>query len=516
MRKPTAVVMAAFCALLALPCGAEASWARFALVVGHNDSDDPNLAPLQYADDDAVQYARLFRHFTEHTILLAQPDSATRRGFGPIRAAPPTRANVMRALGEMHTKMAEAARKGHKPVLYFVYSGHGNYDQEGRGYVHLADGRLTTRDLYYDVLGPSQGPQPHHVVLMVDACNAALLVNSRGGSDRRRVRGTSLKLESYPNVGVILSSSSIGEVHEWGRILSGIFSHEVRSALLGPGDLNDDGQISFPELAAFVAAANQEVKNEIYRIKPYIRPPLSAPNLPLIEATASRFPARVRLGKRFAGKAHLVDGELMRVADFHKDNGHGFWLGVPGTGGFALVHGTEEFVIPEGAKGDLELEKLDTRKRTVLAGRGTDQYFETRLFARAHGRVPAYQWLQKDYARSLVVERFEPLPWWQNAGAWSVAGTSLVAFGAAVGFHLTAEMAVTDAWNAKWADERRAAIETVERNRVISIALYSVGGAAAIGSALWFALDRRFETTTYTPPLKVQVGPTGVQLRADF
>jgi hypothetical protein len=398
-----------------------------------------------------------------------------------------------------------------------VYSGHGNYDQEGRGYVHLKDGRFTTRDLYYEVFGPTSGPNPHHVVLIVDACNAALLVNSRGGgSDRRRVRGTSLKLEDYPNVGVILSSSTVAEVHEWGRYLSGIFSHEVRSGLLGPADLNDNREIDFVELAAFVAAANAEVRNETYRVRPYIRPPLSAPNMPLVSLDNARFTRRIRLGAGLSGRAHLMNAELLRYADFHKGAQQNFWLGVPGQGEFVLVHQGQEYLIPADASGELELGDLQRRENTAVAARGTDQYFEERLFAQAHSASQAQDWLQARYLESLVVERFETLPWYHNAGAWSLFGTGLATLGGAVGMHVAARGAADDAHAAPWYAERTDAIDRAGRYQNTAIALYAVGGAAALSSVLWFALEEPVEARRYEPPFRIQVGPGGVQLSAEF
>jgi hypothetical protein len=351
---------------------------------------------------------------------------------------------------------------------------------------------------------------------MADACNAALLVNSRGSTDRRKVRRTSLKLEGYPNVGVVLSSSTVGEVHEWGKYLSGIFSHEVRSALLGAGDLNDDGEVGFAELAAFVAAANAEVKNEIYRISPYIRPPLTAPNLPIVSLKNGKFPARVRLPADFAGKAHLVNSELVRFADFHKAPGHAFWIGIPGNEGFVVVHGDTEYVIPPNAAGDYNLADLEQRNRTVLSARGPSAYFEKRLFARPFDRKKAQLWLQKQYSKSLVVQRLEIEPWYANGQAWALFGGGVAMIGGAAGFHAAAFSAHDDARDALWADARQTANDEAARNEKIAAGLYAVGGAATIGSVLWFALEKQFKTVTYRPPIEVQITPTGVLLKSRF
>ncbi|MFT5431345.1 MAG: hypothetical protein ACI9OJ_002024 [Myxococcota bacterium] len=501
-----------------LPETADARWVRYAVVIGHNQSDDPNLAPLRYADDDAVKHAALLKMMTEKTVLLADLDEPSRRTFGAVKTKAPTRSNIMDALRDVRADMAKDLKRGDKPVLYFVYSGHGNYDQEGRGYVHIQGGRLTTRDLYYDVLGPSEGSSPHHVVLMVDACNAALLVNSRG-SDRRKVRSTSLKLEAYPNVGVILSASSVGEVHEWGKLLSGIFSHELRSAMLGAADINDDREISFPELAAFIASANAQVKNEVYRLKPYIRPPLSAPNMPLISLDDARFPARIRLDGKLSGRAHLLDRELLRYADFNKPAGHGFWLALPGSDGFILVHDGKEYLVDPGARGDIQLSDLRRRDQTVLSKRGAHEYFEARLFAQPHAPAGAAAWLETEYEKTLVVERFELVPWYENNGAWAVLGGGLASMTAAGVLHGLAQSQLNELSSTPqnyWYNEARSEAATAATWQNTAYGLYAVGAASIIGSVLWFALDRKVETTRYVPPLEIDVTPTGVLLRKSF
>ena len=503
---------------MALPESAHADWIRYAMVVGYNHSDDDALQSLRYADDDAVKHAQLLSLTTSKTVLLTDLDAESRRMYPELLVAQPTRANVLSELRMLRKRMQKDVANGDKPVLYFVYSGHGNYDALGRGYVHLRDGRFTTQDIYYEVLGPTNGSSPHHVVLIVDACNAALLVNSRG-SDRRRANRASLKLESYPNVGVILSSSSVGEVHEWGRLLSGIFSHEVRSGLLGPADVDDDGTVTFAELAAFVASANMEVKNEIYRLKPYIRPPLSAPNLPLLEQKNTRFRARIRVSSAVHGRAYLMNSELLRYADFHKDNAHEFWLGIPGDDGFILVHGNDEYVVPAGASGDLQVSVLTRRRRAMLSQRGTDQYFEAKLFARPHAPSSAAQWLADEYEESLRVQRLEVVPWYENKGAWGVMAAGLGVLGAGIGLHVssnTLSQRFSTSGESYYYDEGLRLRNEAQMHRDAAISLYSLGGAATLGAILWFALDEQTRATEYRPPLKVDVGPSGVRLETTF
>ncbi|MCB9785410.1 MAG: caspase family protein [Deltaproteobacteria bacterium] len=501
------------CASLAAP--ASAADRRFAVVVGFNGSDDATLSPLAYADDDALRYGELFGNFAEQVETLTTPDAETRGLWGDAHDAAPTRAAVLGALSRTHEAMRAARAAGDRAILFFVYSGHGNYDAEGRGYVHLADGRFTTRDLYRHVIAESEGAP---VVLVVDACNAALLVHSRGAPERRPAGETMLRLESWPNVGVILASSAVAETHEWGRYLAGIFSHEVRSALLGPADLNDDGRITFGELASFVAAANARVTNPAVRITPYIRPPLDDPELALVDLATARFPARIRVGDGVVGKAHLVDDDLVRLADFHKSAGEHFWLSLPHAGPYVLVFDTTEYLVSAGASGPLELGELERRERTVLSARGAgSDYFERTLFKQPFGRDYAWRYLAGDYLPGLEVRRLVERPWYENGPAWGLAGSGAAALAGGLGLSLAARAREREASDPDTFGDRRARLnDDIDRFQTAAWVMYGVGGAAVLGSALWFALDRPVAEERYMPPLEVSVTPGGVTLRRDF
>jgi len=482
---------------------------RFAVVVGYNGSDDPNLEPLAYADDDALRYAELLGNTTLRTRTLVTLDDASKALWGDVTTAAPTREAVLNALSVTQRTMQKVREAGDRPILYFVYTGHGNYDAEGRGYVHLADGRLTTRDLYHHVIAPSQGDP---VILLVDACNAALLVHSRG-VERRVAAKTSLRLERYPNVGVILASSTVGEVHEWGRYLAGVFSHEVRSALLGPGDLNGDGAVGFAELAAFVHAANERVANPTIRLTPYIRPPLDEPNLAIVDHAQSSFPARIRVDGDVVGKAHLVDSNLVRVADFHKAAGDIMWLAVPRRGTFILVHGETEYVLPAGAKGSISIRELVVRERQVLSARGArSDYFDKTLFSAPYRRDDAERYLASSYLSELTVTRLVARPWYENAGAWSTIAVAAVGFGTGAGLSILANERSAEAHAAAWADDRDMLNQRVTEFGAGAQAMLTVGATALASGILWFLLDQPVSEERYEPPLDIQVGPTGFSL----
>ena len=501
--------------LLGLLSTAHAADRRFAVVVGYNDSNDPDLDSLKYADDDALRTAELLSNVTETVTVLAQLDEETARLRPDAQTMPPTRQVLLQALAEIREEMKSAREAGDRPVLYFVYSGHGNYDAEGRGYVHLRGGRFTTRDLYRHVIEPSEGDP---VILMVDACNAALLVNSRGKKPERRVaRRSTLRLEDHPNVGVILASSTVGETHEWGRYLAGIFSHEVRSGLLGPADVDDDGRVTFPELAAFVAAANARVTNPNVRVSPYIRPPLGEPDLALVDLATSSFPARIRVDSALRGRAHLLDQDLVRLADFHRGPDHSFWVALPRTDGFVIVHGEEEYLIPEGATGALKVGDLRRRPRTRISSRGAGSaYFDKTLFSEAYSREFAARYLEESYTRDLVVRRFEPLPWYQNAGAWAVLGTGVASMAAGAALHGQALQAQDLANASPWADIRHQENRRMDNLETGALVAAGAGAAALVGSSLWFLLDQPWQEERYEPQLRVRLHPQGISIQGDL
>ncbi|HRE92343.1 MAG TPA: caspase family protein, partial [Myxococcota bacterium] len=420
--------------------------ARFALVIGHNGSDDPNLEALRYADDDALRYHELLSAVTERAVVLTEADPESRalleERLDTLELRAPTRQNLLAALDTLRTAMHAARLRGERPVLYFVYSGHGNYDAEGRGYLHLADGRFTTRDLFARVLEPNR---EDHVILIIDACNAGLMVNGRGRpaevtAERRPAGVSRLDLSHFPNTGVILAHSAVGETHEWGRFLAGIFSHEVRSGLYGAADLDDDQRIDFAELAAFVASANARVTNPTVRVTPYIRPPLTAPELAVIDLGRARLRGRLRID-HVVGKAHVVDQDLVRYADFHRTEASPpFWLALTRPGELVLSTEREAWAIPQEAHGELNLTMLAKRSKSTLSARGPgSEYFERTLFHEPFDLTFARRYLADDYLADLELARVVERPWWQNTPAWATLGGGLVALGGGLALHLTAQ-----------------------------------------------------------------------------
>src|SRR5262245_53202917 len=112
-RIALALVMLAFAAT---PAHAGRDVA-YAIVIGNNappSSGTPEkLAPLRYADDDAVRYYQVFSRMA-YTRLLVVLDTQTQRRYPGLAAytEPPTLANLDRIVRELAASMANDRLRG--------------------------------------------------------------------------------------------------------------------------------------------------------------------------------------------------------------------------------------------------------------------------------------------------------------------------------------------------------------------------------------------------------------------
>ncbi|RKH28549.1 caspase family protein [Corallococcus sicarius] len=306
-------------ALLLLAPKAFADTVRRALVIAHNGSDDPALAPLRYADDDGVLWAETLKRLGVDTTLLVDPDEPTRKAGSLVLkgARAPTREAVDQAVKRLQAASLADHAAGHQVDVLIVYVGHGNTDDAGRAYFTLADSRLDRTNLYSEVVDPLGADYVH---VIADACRASGVVGRRGGTPDAallaELRGVLAReqLASRPNVGALFAESDDGETHEWSRIRAGVFSHVARSGLLGGADINGDGQVEYSELAAFVAASLHGVKGMPARLSVNAFAPTASPRRPLVgpapEGPSVTFPAGfeyARLSVEDADGQRLVD-----------------------------------------------------------------------------------------------------------------------------------------------------------------------------------------------------------------
>jgi hypothetical protein len=295
------------------------AWARqtYALIVTNNHS--AGRGELKYADDDGAKYYELFSLLGagEQVRLLTRMDRDTERLFPAIAAIakPPTIANLHAELEALRASMDKQAETD----FYFVFAGHGDVDH-GKGFLELADGRIGS-----DELQALLARVPHairkHVIL--DSCNFYFVLNPRKPGGRRFFThddAAHLLGERLPNVGVFLSTSSEAEVYEWSDLQSGIFSHAVRSGLLGAADADGDGRISYEELEAFVTIAARSVKNPLYRPHVFARPPLGARGTPIVDLRRSQAATLVIEGER-PQRVTVRDHDELPWVDVHTEAG---------------------------------------------------------------------------------------------------------------------------------------------------------------------------------------------------
>jgi len=370
----------------------------FAVVIGNNRSLEHRRPDLHYADDDAAKYFAVLQTIApERSFLLADFDDDTARLFpgARARAASPTRAALLRTGQELASRVREAAATGAEAEVYFVFAGHGDVDQ-GTGFIELADARFTSQDLeqWLSAIPFARA----HVIL--DSCNSFFMLAERkpGGRYYATPEDAARSLASrLPNVGVFLSTSAEGESFEWSELQSGVFSHVVRSGLLGAADANGDGNVSYLELAAFVATATADVANPNMRPHVFSRGPGGRDDLPIVRAAGRSGARAFRLSDPAPMRVRLRDKESVPLLDMNEEGGLALTLTLPdewadgaiieraGSSATAL----QTFAVPTATEITLaSLQPIAARGAT----RGPAELFQ-RLFQRPFGprAVAAYQ-----------------------------------------------------------------------------------------------------------------------------
>lgn len=459
--------------------------ATFALVVGANKSVDEGLAPLKYADDDAARYFDLFRLLGARTTVLARLDDNTRR-LHPQAAAEarePNKRDLDAAFKDLATQVKQAAARGVSTTVYVVYAGHGNV-KNGQGYITLEDARVTGADL---ALAFAAVPATR-IHLIVDACASFFLAYGRGPGGKRRAVdafATLPELTKDPRVGLVLSTSSARESHEWDAFQAGVFSHEVRSGLYGAADANGDGIVTYRELAAFVARANAAVPNEKFRPDVHTRPPRDGDALADIRGARAR---RVEIGGAHAGHYFLEDSRGVRLLDVHNATGQALSVVRPPPGGpvfLRRVGDDRELRLP--ADRDVVAVAELTPEDPRIASRGAAHESFSALFSLPFDRA-AVDSYREPPARAPAPEEERRPPRGFATRQWvglGVGGVGVLFAGAGAAFGLDANATKRGlAPNASQA-EADAANSRIARGNALAITGLAVGGAAiAAGSLL--------------------------------
>ncbi|HXI59197.1 MAG TPA: hypothetical protein VNO55_24185 [Polyangia bacterium] len=298
-----------------------------AIVVGSNRGPSASQENLRYGDDDAIQSARMLTLLGTQTTLLVDPDAETRELFpGERPDGPATQAAMKSAFGRAAEKISAARAAGRPSRLYFFFAGHGDL-ADGRPFLQLEDGRLWREDLA-ELLRAANADDNH---VLVDACYAASFVADRGpgGQRNRMAPGFSHSTgDIWPDhIGFLTARSAGGQTHEWAEFQAGIFSHEVRSGLIGAADVNRDGRVTYREIAAFVQRANEAIPNRRYRPEVSTAPPDG--DLDTVLADLPEGPLVLEMDLKPAGHTFVETARGVRLADLHPETGTAVWLRLP-------------------------------------------------------------------------------------------------------------------------------------------------------------------------------------------
>lgn len=332
VRAPsTALSVALFFFALA----AEAKTVTYSVAIGNNappSRTTEQLPTLRFADDDAVRYDAFFARLGATHFLLSVLDAQTQRRYPSATdtARPPSLAALRSVVSELAARMQADHARGDRVVFFLSYSGHGAQGSDGGVFLSLTDGELTRKVLYDEVFAALPADFVH---LFVDACHAEAVVGARGLFSKEReatvaplgreerARVIEQRLDRFPHVGALMAATEDQESHEWSTLQSGIFTHELLSALTGAGDVNGDGLVEYSEAQAFVVSANRDVKDP--RAAPHVvsSPPAVNPRAPLVSLSQLSDVAFLEDDLSSLGHFHveLDDGERYLDANFSEE-----------------------------------------------------------------------------------------------------------------------------------------------------------------------------------------------------
>lgn len=406
--------------VMASAAGAETR--RYAVIVAHTGDADGQLEPLEYADEDGARYYEMFSRIANEVRLYTILDERMQRVYvDAARAArAPRRGDVLAGLTEVFAAASRDVRDGHQVVFYFVLVGHGKIGAGGEGFVSLLDGTFTRTDVFQEVLARSPANVNH---LIVDACDAYFLVHRRGGEpdDGGDSRHDAIdafvakeELARYPNTGVLLSTSSERETHEWSLYRAGVFSHELRSAMAGAADVNGDGVVEYSEIDAFLAAANQHVKDPDARVEAYVHAPAVDVSRPLVDLRRTTFPHWLHVPAGEPLRLYLEDQRGVRYLDAHLSGERPVVLGLA-TGSSYYVRTSDDRrevrIALDGAV-RVELDRRAMRAPRVAARGAVEESFRIHLYEEPFG-VDFYRGFVAARGRDAValdVRRWRPGP----------------------------------------------------------------------------------------------------------
>lgn len=291
------------------------------------------------------------------------------------------------------------------------------------------------------------------------------------------------RLSDDGRVGLLLSTSSVRESHEWEAFQAGVFSHEVRSGLYGAADADGDGRVSYKEIAAFVERANAAIPNERFRPEVHARPPKDGPWLVELGKALEH---RIEVDGKEAMHLRLEDSKGVRLADFHNAEGQRLWVARPiGTGPLYVrrVADGQEYRV-DGMPEVVQLAAL-TPQQPAVASRGAEHEAFSLIFSLPYDRRAAEEY---DFRLPVPLAPLPATPSWRRTAGWSALGLAGATLGGGVWTTMSARgvrAGDTGGLTHAEATRRNQRIQTLNRRSTALYATGAVAGAVGLGLLFW-------------------------------
>ncbi len=451
---------------------------RYAVVIGYNEPHTAGRTKLRYADDDAARFFELVSPGAEQAYLLTSFDKRSAEVFQGLfkKTSAPTLSVLKRVAGALKSAFAKDRAAGISSELYFYYAGHGDVD-DGEGFVNLADGYLRG-SAFRAMLKTELRADTVHVV--IDACKSYYFVAGRGpGGIRAPEKRNFAGPERIEGVGYVLSTSSDADAHEWSALSGGIFSHEVRSALVGGADADGDNHVDYDELAAFIAVANELVPVPRYRPDVYVRPPPGHRRTAIFRHAPLPTTRWLELPKGHGGKVSITDHRGLRYADVNKTSTERLRVALSPRSSYDIIWRDKRFHVGTGTA-TVSLVSLPPDSEYVASRGAPHQAFEhlfeapfSKDIVRGFQLAPVRVISREVLTQQVVVAPADTNPIWLEAGLLG-SGAALLIGGTALGIVSANVRAGLDP-NTSQVERQR----TADRARA-----YMIGSGVALGVGL--------------------------------
>ncbi len=369
----------------------------------------------------------------------------------------------------------------------------------------LEDRRLTRSDLR-ELLARSPAARNH---VFVDACKSYFFAFEKGPGGQRTAYPDALlqgaESGQQDNVGFVLSTSSDRDSHEWERFEAGILSYELRSALRGGADADRDGRVTYAELGAFLASANQAIANPRFRPDFLVRPPGRNVREEVLRWSGEA--SAIHLGLASDAHVYVEDQRGERIADVHPASDQALTLHVPAARPLFVRRYDESAEAVVSARGPATIAALEPRAPAIARKGALNLAFE-QLFADPFDG--------HDVA-SFVVRRFDepdaPAGGTSHAGLRQAAAVaSLTAAAAGIALNAIALQRYEAAAGASQRDIN-ASNQTIRKLNLASLVCY---GVAVVAGGTWGWLNWHRDLSVDVSSSPVSGGGMSVSLGSSF